>query len=654
MSIQITFPDGATKSFETPPTALAIAQAISPGLAKKSVVARVNGELWDLNRPIEQDSKLELVTRDKPEALEVIRHDAAHVLAQAVQELFPGTQITFGPSTETGFYYDFARAEPFTEADLEKIEHKMRDIVRRDLPIRREVWSHADAIAHFERAGEKFKAEWIREGLKSEEPLTIYKQGDAWLDMCLGPHAPSTGKVGTAFKLTKVSGAYWRGDANNAQLQRIYGLAFATEDELKAHLHMLEEAEKRDHRRLGRQLNLFHQQEEAPGMVFWHPRGWAIWRAVENYMREVYRTSGYQEVRAPLIADVSLWKKSGHWDNYRENMFFTESEKRTYAVKPMNCPGHVQIYNSGLHSYRDLPIRYGEFGGCHRNEPSGALHGLMRVRAFTQDDGHIFCMESQIEPEVTAFHRQAMAVYRDFDFPDIAIKLALRPDKRIGADDTWDRAEDALRNALRAAGVSWTELPGEGAFYGPKIEYHLKDSIGRSWQVGTMQVDFSMPGRLGAEYVDEHSARQVPVMLHRAIVGSMERFIGILLENYAGALPFWLAPVQVVVAPIVSDADAYGSEVCAALRDAGVRAETDLRNEKINYKIREHSHQKIPVIAVVGRKEAEERTVTLRRLGEERQETLPLEQAVARLAGALRPAAKGGSDGKSEAVGTAG
>jgi threonyl-tRNA synthetase len=628
MSIEITFPDGAKKSFDAPPTALAIAQAISPGLAKKSVVARVNGELWDLNRPIERSSTLELVTRDKPEALEVIRHDAAHVLAQAVQELFPGTQITFGPSTETGFYYDFARAEPFIEGDLEKIEHKMRDIIRRDLPITREVWSHKDAIAHFEKAGEKFKAEWIREGISPGEMLTIYKQGDSWLDMCLGPHAPSTGKVGTAFKLTKVSGAYWRGDAANAQLQRIYGLAFATEEELKAHLHMIEEAEKRDHRKLGAQLDLFHQQEEAPGMVFWHPKGWAIWQAVERYVRGVYRASGYQEVRAPMIADVSLWKKSGHWDNYKENMFFTESEKRTYAVKPMNCPGHVQIYNAGLRSYRELPVRYAEFGGCHRNEPSGALHGLMRVRAFTQDDGHIFCMESQIESEVTAFHGQAMKVYADFDFKDITVKLALRPEKRLGGDDVWDRAEAALRGALKATGVGWTELPGEGAFYGPKIEYHLKDSIGRSWQVGTMQVDFMMPERLGAEYVDEHSARKIPVMLHRAIVGSMERFIGILLENYAGALPLWLSPVQVMVTPIVSDADAYASEVAQALNDAGLRAATDLRNEKINYKIREHSLQKIPVIAVVGRREAEERTVTLRRLGTERQETLRLDEAV--------------------------
>jgi threonyl-tRNA synthetase len=632
MSIQITFPDGNVKSFEQAPTGLEIATGISPGLAKKAVVVKVNGDLWDLSRPIDRDAKFEIVTRDKPEALEVIRHDAAHVLAQAVQELFPGTQITFGPATDVGFYYDFARAEPFTEADLETIEQRMRNIVKRDLPIVREVWSHDDAVKHFEKAGENFKAEWIREGIQADETLTIYKQGDAWLDMCLGPHLPSTGRVGTAFKLTRVGGAYWRGDANNAQLQRIYGLAFANDDDLKAHLKMVEEAEKRDHRKLAKQLDLFHQQEEAPGMVFWHPKGWAIWQAVEQYVRKVYKKSGYKEVRGPQIMDVSLWKKSGHWDNYQDNMFFTESEKRTYAIKPMNCPGHVQIYNAGLHSYRDLPIRYAEFGGCHRNEPSGALHGIMRVRAFTQDDGHIFCTEAQIESEVTAFHQQAMQVYADFGFTNLDIKLALRPEKRLGDDATWDRAEDALRAALRAAGVdSWTELPGEGAFYGPKIEYHLKDSIGRAWQVGTMQVDFMMPERLDAHYIDEHSQRQRPVMLHRAIVGSMERFIGILIEHHAGALPYWLAPVQVVVAPIVSDADGYADEVATALSAVGVRVETDLRNEKINYKIREHSLQKVPVIVVVGRKEAEEKTVTLRRLGTERQETMSLTDAITQL-----------------------
>ena len=632
MSISITFPDGNVKAFEAPPTGLEIATGISPGLARKAVVVKVNGELWDLNRAIDRDANFEIITRDKPEALEVIRHDAAHVLAQAVQELFPGTQITFGPSTEVGFYYDFARAEAFTEADLETIEQRMHNIVKRDLPIVREVWAHDAAVAYFEKAGETFKAEWIRDGIKADEALTIYRQGEDWLDLCLGPHLPSTGKVGTAFKLTRVSGAYWRGDANNAQLQRIYGIAFANDEDLKAHLKMVEEAEKRDHRKLAKQLDLFHQQEEAPGMVFWHPKGWAIWQAVEQYVRKVYKRSGYEEVRGPQILDVSLWKKSGHWDNYADNMFFTESEKRTYAIKPMNCPGHVQIYNAGLHSYRDLPIRYAEFGGCHRNEPSGALHGIMRVRAFTQDDGHIFCTEAQIEPEVTAFHQQAMQVYADFGFTDLSIKIALRPDKRIGDDAVWDRAEDALRSALRAAGVAWTELPGEGAFYGPKIEYHLKDSIGRAWQVGTMQVDFMMPQRLGATYIDENSARQHPVMLHRAIVGSMERFIGILIEHHAGAMPYWLAPVQVVVAPIVSDADGYASEVAARLSDANVRVQTDLRNEKINYKIREHSLQKVPVIVVVGRREAEEKTVTIRRRGSERQETLALTDAIAQLA----------------------
>ena len=629
MSIQITFPDGAVKPFDSGVTALAIAQGISPGLAKKTVVAKINGELWDLTRPITKDAKLELVTRDKPEALEVIRHDGAHVMAQAVQELFPGTQITFGPSTDSGFYYDFARAESFTDADLEKIEAKMREIVKRDLPITRESWSHEKAIAHFEKAGETFKAEWIREGIAPDAEISIYRQGEKWLDMCVGPHMPSTGKLGTAFKLTRVSGAYWRGDANNAQLQRIYGICFANDDDLKAYQKQVEEAEKRDHRKLARALDLFHQQEEAPGMVFWHPKGWAIWQAVETYVRKVYRDSGYKEVRGPQIMDVSLWKKSGHWDNYKDNMFFTESEKRTYAVKPMNCPGHVQIYNAGLRSYRDLPIRYAEFGGCHRNEPSGALHGIMRVRAFTQDDGHIFCTPQQVEGEVTAFHRQAMQVYADFGFENIAIKLALRPDKRLGTDEVWDHAENSLRAALTAAGVAWEELPGEGAFYGPKIEYHLKDSIGRSWQVGTMQFDPMMPERLDANYIDENSNRVRPIMLHRAIVGSMERFIGILIEHHAGAMPFWLSPVQVMVAPIVSDADGYATEVRDALRAAGIRAEMDLATEKITYKIREHSLQKIPVIAVVGRKEAELKTVTLRRLGSEHQETLALADVAA-------------------------
>ena len=631
MSIQITFPDGATKSFDVPPTALTIAQGISPSLAKRTVVAKVNGQLWDLTRPIEQNAALELLSRDKPEALEVIRHDAAHVLAQAVQELFPGTQITFGPATETGFYYDFARAESFTEADLETIEQKMKEIVKRDLPIKREVWTHADAIAHFEKAGEKFKAEWIREGLKSDKPLTIYKQGETWLDMCLGPHLPSTGKLGTAFKLTKVSGAYWRGDANNAQLQRIYGVAFATEDELKAHLHMLEQAEKRDHRRLGQQLDLFHQQEEAVGSVFWHARGYTLWRTVENYIRRRLDAAGYIEVKTPLLYDRVLWEKSGHWEKFRENMFIAESEKRLLAVKPMNCPGHVQVFKQGIKSYRDLPLRMGEFGACHRNEPSGALHGLMRVRAFTQDDAHIFCTPDQINSETIAFCDLLRSVYQDFGFEEVRVKFSDRPPVRAGSDATWDKAEAALRDAINATGLPYTMNPGEGAFYGPKLEFVLKDAIGRDWQCGTLQVDFVLPERLDAEYVAEDGSRQRPVMLHRAILGSFERFLGILLENYAGALPFWLAPVQIMVAPIVSDADVYATEVGDALKAAGLRAETDLRNEKINYKIREHSLQKIPVIAVVGRREAEQKTVTLRRLGSEQQETLSLVDMIGKL-----------------------
>ncbi len=637
MSIQITFPDGAKKSFEAPITGLDIARGISPSLAKKAVVVRVNGELYDLARPIEQDAKFEIITRDKPEALEVIRHDAAHVLAQAVQELFPGTQITFGPAIETGFYYDFARAEPFTEADLVKIEQRMKEIVKRDLPIKREVWPHDVAVRHFEKAGEKFKAEWIRDGIKPDETLTIYRQGDAWLDMCLGPHLPSTGRLGTAFKLTKVSGAYWRGDANNAQLQRIYGLAFATDEELAAHLKMLEEAEKRDHRRLGQQLGLFHQQEEAVGSVFWHPKGHTLWRTVEAYLRERLEAAGYVEVKTPLLYDRVLWEKSGHWEKFRESMFIAESEKRLLAVKPMNCPGHVQIFRQGIKSYRDLPLRIAEFGSCHRNEPSGALHGLMRVRAFTQDDAHIFCTEDQVTGETIAFCKLLRAVYKDFGFEEVRIKFSDRPKVRAGTDQTWDKAEAALKAAIEATGLPYTMNPGEGAFYGPKLEFVLRDAIGRDWQCGTLQVDFVLPERLDAEYVAEDGARKRPVMLHRAILGSFERFLGIVLENYAGALPFWLSPVQAMVAPIVSDADAYANEVCAALKSAGLRAETDLRNEKINYKIREHSHQKIPVIAVVGRKEAEQRTVTLRRLGTEQQETVALAEAVVRLASQNRP-----------------
>jgi len=640
MAIEITFPDGNKKSFDAPVTGLAIAQGISPGLAKKAALVRVNGELWDLTRPIDRDATIGIITRDKPEALEVIRHDAAHVLAQAVQELFPGTQITFGPSTEVGFYYDFARDTPFTEADLEKIEQKMREIVKRDLPIVREVWPHDVAVKHFEQAGEKFKAEWIRDGIKADEELTIYKQGDAWLDMCLGPHLPSTGKLGTAFKLTKVSGAYWRGDANNAQLQRIYGVAFATEDELKAYLKMVEEAEKRDHRKLGRQLGLFHIQEEAVGQVFWHPKGWSVYRTLENYVRRQLEATGYVEVKTPMLVDRKLWEDSGHWANYRKNMFIAEvdegevngqSRKAMLAVKPMNCPCHVQIFRQGIRSYRDLPLRMAEFGACHRYEPSGALHGLMRVRGFVQDDAHIFCTEDQISSETVAFCDLLKRMYKDLGFEEVSVKFSDRPDNRAGDDAIWDKAEGALKKAVEDAGLPYTMNPGEGAFYGPKLEFVLRDAIGRDWQCGTLQVDFVLPERLDAEYVAEDGSRKRPVMLHRAVLGSFERFIGILIENFAGAFPFWLAPVQAVVAPIVSDADTYASEVCVALKAAGLRAETDLRNEKINYKIREHATQKVPVIVVVGRKEAEERTVTLRFRGEERQETLPLDEAIQRL-----------------------
>ncbi|MEC9364096.1 MAG: threonine--tRNA ligase [Sinimarinibacterium flocculans] len=640
MSIEITFPDGNKKSFDEPVTGLAIAQGISPGLAKKAAVIEVNGELWDLTRPIDRDATVSIVTRDKPQALEVIRHDAAHVLAQAVQELFPGTQITFGPATEVGFYYDFARELPFTEADLEKIEQKMREIVKRDLPITREVWPHEVAVRHFEQAGEMFKAEWIRDGLAPDEELSIYRQGENWLDMCLGPHLPSTGKLGTAFKLTKVSGAYWRGDANNAQLQRIYGVAFATEDELKAYLKMVEEAEKRDHRKLGRALDLFHIQDEAVGQVFWHPKGWTLYRTLENYVRRQLEDAGYDEVKTPLLVDRKLWEASGHWENYRKNMFIAEVDegeqdgqqrKAVLAVKPMNCPCHVQIFRQGIRSYRELPLRMAEFGACHRYEPSGALHGLMRVRGFVQDDAHIFCTEEQISAETVAFCDLLKRMYKDLGFDDVSVKFSDRPDNRAGDDAIWDRAEGALRKAVEEAGLPYTMNPGEGAFYGPKLEFVLRDAIGRDWQCGTLQVDFVLPERLDAEYVAEDGSRKRPVMLHRAVLGSFERFIGILIENHAGAFPFWLAPLQVVVAPIVSDADDYATEVCERLKRAGVRAETDLRNEKINYKIREHATHKIPVIAVVGRKEAEERTVTLRFRGQEQQQTVKLDAVVEHL-----------------------
>lgn len=637
MSIQITFLDGAVKAFDAGITALAIAQGISPGLAKKTVVAKVNGQLWDLTRPITTDAKLELVTRDQPEALEVIRHDGAHVMAQAVQALFPGTQITFGPTTDSGFYYDFARAEPFSEDDLASIENKMRELVKRDLPITREIWPHDQAIAYFEKIGEVFKAEWIKEGIAADAEISIYKQGETWLDMCMGPHAPSTGKLGTAFKLTRVSGAYWRGNKDNAQLQRIYAVCFANDDDLKSYLKQQEEAEKRDHRKLGRALDLFHFQEEAPGSVFWHPKGWAVFQSLIAYMRKKQSEAGYREINTPDMMDRKLWEKSGHWENYGENMFTTaRDEERVLAFKPMNCPGHVQVFNQGLRSYRELPLRLAEFGKVHRFEPSGALHGLLRVRSFTQDDAHIFITPQQLQPEAVACTELILSIYKDFGFTDVRIKLSTRPEKRIGSDEIWDDAEKALADALTGLGIEFSVFEGEGAFYGPKLEFVLRDAIGRDWQCGTLQVDFNLPTRLGAEYIGEDSQRHTPVMLHRAMFGSLERFTGILIEHHAGVLPYWLSPVQVMVAPIVSDADGYALSVCEALRAAGVRAEVDLSNEKINRKIRDHSLQKIPVIAVVGRQEAEQKTVTLRRLGTEAQETLTLAAAVNQLAAAAR------------------
>jgi threonyl-tRNA synthetase len=613
--IEITLPDGSKKPFDHPVTVQDVAASIGAGLAKATLAGRVDGQLVDASFPIEHDASLQIITEKSPEALEILRHSTAHLMGQAVQRLYPGAQVTIGPVIDNGFFYDFAYERPFTPDDLPKIEAEMHKIVAEQLPVTRDVKSRDEAVAFFRDMGEEYKAEII-EGIPADQPLSLYTQGE-FTDLCRGPHVPNTGKL-RAFKLMKVAGAYWRGDSNNAMLTRIYGTAWLNDKDLKAYLFQLEEAEKRDHRKIGKQLDLFHQQEESPGMVFWHPNGWAIWQQVEQYMRNVYKRSGYQEVRCPQVLDVSLWKKSGHWDNYAENMFFTESEKHTYALKPMNCPGHVQVFNTGLHSYRELPIRYGEFGGCHRNEPSGALHGIMRVRAFTQDDGHIFCTPEQIEAEVTAFHRQAMQVYANFGFEDIGLKIALRPDKRIGTDEVWDRAEAALRAALSVADVQWEELPGEGAFYGPKIEYHMKDSIGRAWQVGTMQVDFMMPERLGAEYVDEHSQKKHPVMLHRAIVGSMERFIGILIEHHAGLLPSWLAPVQAVVLNITDAQADYVREVTQTLVDKGFRVQSDLRNEKVGYKIREHTMQKVPYLLVVGDREKETGTLAVRtRSGED-------------------------------------
>jgi threonyl-tRNA synthetase len=630
---EVRLPDGAVKHFDAPVTVAEVASAIGPGLAKAALAGRIDGKLVDTSFVIDRDASLAIVTDKDPDGLEVLRHSTAHLLAYAVKELFPDAQVTIGPVIEDGFYYDFSYKRPFTPEDLAAIEQCMAELAKKDEPVTRKLMPRDEAVKFFESLGEHYKAEIIA-SIPSDEDISLYSEGK-FTDLCRGPHVPSTGKL-KVFKLTKLAGAYWRGDSRNEMLQRIYGTAWAKKEDLDLYLHRLEEAEKRDHRKLGRQLDLFHLQDEAPGMVFWHPKGWTIWQQVEQYMRRVYQDNGYKEVRGPMILDRSLWERSGHWENYKENMFFTESEKRDYAVKPMNCPGHVLIFNSDLRSYRDLPLRYGEFGNCHRNEASGALHGLMRVRAFTQDDGHIFCTPDQIEQEVTAFNRLALAVYKDFGFEDIAIRLSLRPPKRIGSDEVWDRAEAALRAALTACGVTWTDLPGDGAFYGPKIDYSLKDSLGRSWQCGTMQVDFSMPERLGAEYVAEDNTRKVPVMLHRAIVGSLERFIGILIENHAGALPLWLAPVQVAVLTITDRQADYAREVAATLRAAGYRAVADLRNEKITYKIREHSLQKLPYQLILGDKELQARQVAVRTRTGEDLGAMPLEAFVSRLDGETR------------------
>jgi len=633
-SINLTLPDGSVRTVAAGTTGAEVAAAIGPGLAKAALAIRINGTLRDLEAPLRQDAKLEIVTakdKNSDEVLELLRHDCAHVLAQAVQELYPGTQITFGPSIENGFYYDFHRNAPFTPDDFPAIEKRMHEIVDRNLSIKREVWNRADAVKFFEKSGERFKAEHVA-SLPDSEEISVYRQGE-WLDLCLGPHLPSTAKLGHAFKLTKVSGAYWRGDANNPQLQRIYGTCWRDEKELKAYLTLLEEAEKRDHRRLGREMNLFHLQEEAVGSIFWHPKGWTLYRTLETYIRQRLDREGYVEVKTPQLVDRSLWEMSGHWEKFREHMFLaTTEDDKVLALKPMNCPCHVQIFRQGLKSYRELPIRMAEFGSCHRYEPSGALHGIMRVRAFTQDDAHIFCTEDQITTESKTYCDLLRNVYRDLGFTDVKVKFSDRPEKRAGSDATWDKAETALRAAAEAAGIEVILNPGEGAFYGPKLEFVLRDAIGREWQCGTLQVDLVLPERLDANYIGEDGQKHRPVMLHRAMLGSFERFIGILLEHYAGKLPLWLAPVQVVVTSITNEVDGYARDVAAALKAKGIRAELDLRNEKINYKVREHSLAKVPVILAVGGREAQDQTVSMRRLGSQSQETLALEAAVNMLA----------------------
>jgi threonyl-tRNA synthetase len=625
--VAITLPDGSVRQYPGAVSGADVAADISKSLSKAALAVTVNGEMWDLNRTIDQDVSLSIITGKDDAALELLRHDAAHIMAEAVQELYPGTQVTIGPAIENGFYYDFARDTPFSTEDLEKIEGKMHEIIARNEEIVREEWDRDAAIAHFLEIGEKYKAELI-EAIPAGQTITVYRQGQ-WKDLCRGPHLPSTGKLGKHFKLMKVAGAYWRGDSRNEMLQRIYGTAWATEKQLKDYLHMLEEAEKRDHRKLGREMGLFHLQDVAQGAVFWHPKGWRLYRDLQTYMRNRLDAAGYVEVNTPQMVDRVLWEKSGHWEKFREGMFIVDAEEKILAIKPMNCPCHVQIFNQGIKSYRDLPLRMAEFGACSRNEPSGSLHGLMRVRAFTQDDAHIFCTEDQIISETKEFCELLKSVYRDLGFEEVRVKFSDRPDVRAGTDATWDKAEAALKDATDAAGLEWTLNPGEGAFYGPKLEFVLRDAIGRDWQCGTLQVDFVLPERLDAEYVGEDGAKHRPVMLHRAILGSFERFIGMLIENYAGKFPLWLAPTQVVVATITNEGDDYAHEVAQALRARGLKVEVDTRNEKINYKVREHSHAKIPVIAVVGKREAEEKTVALRRLGAEKaQEILALEDAL--------------------------
>ena len=611
---QITLPDGSVRSFDNPVTVFEVAQSIGTGLARAALAGRVDGKLVDTTYLIENNANLAIITDKDADGVEIIRHSTAHLMAYAVQELFPDAQVTIGPAIEDGFYYDFAYKRPFTPEDLAAIEKKMTELAKADIAIERFELSRNDAIKFFLDLGEKYKAEII-ESIPENEVLSLYREGK-FTDLCRGPHVPSTGKL-KAFKLMKVAGAYWRGDSNNEMLQRIYGTAWANKDDLKAYLFRLEEAEKRDHRKLGKQLDLFHLQDEAPGMVFWHPDGWTLWQIIEQHMRKELNAAGYKEVKTPTIMDRTLWEKSGHWENYQENMFTTQSEKRDYAVKPMNCPGHVQIFNKALRSYRELPLRLAEFGSCHRNEPSGALHGLMRVRGFVQDDAHIFCTEDQIDSEAQAFNRLVMKIYKQFGFTDVAIKLSLRPDKRAGSDDIWDKAENGLRSALKACGVEWEELPNEGAFYGPKVEYHIKDALGRSWQCGTIQLDFVLPERLDAEYVTEDNGRARPVMLHRAILGSLERFIGILIENHAGAFPVWLAPVQVVVMSISEHQADYCVAVVEELKKLGIRAVADIRSEKIGYKIREHSTRKLPYQIIVGDKEKEQTKIAVRQKGED-------------------------------------